>query len=360
MPLSHDRFEVNEAWIAFRVNDSFLFIQSEPYDMYVLMDAYSTYVLSFALSKVVDEGPSDDNIAQLLDTAFAVKNEYARKIMMAEGDPAVVAFKRHAKKHGMLFETVSQADLEPLTEEVKVSFAEDFLKRAGLDGSGEDAFKQNEWRLEIGQSVRVLDGTTCPDAEQFDIGGWQGRIFEIEDDGLVGIAWDSVTLADMPQEFVLQSIEEDLDWASIYLGSYEVRPTSARDSEADVRRAMREVEERYYWYKFGPEGRVIESVLKLAGSDYEPDILPVWDEFLRKKLALPFSAFVAEYQAEGDLQEGDEVAVLNIEPFDEDFGTMVACERDGKKSTLPLTDLDTDGENAKYANAYRIWFSESF
>ena len=360
MSLSHDQFKANEAWIAFRVNESFLFVQSEPYDMYVLMDAYSTYVLSFALSKVVDEGPLDDNIEQLLDTAFSVKNEYARKIMMAEGDPALGAFRRLAKKRGIPFETFSQADLEPLTEVVKDSFAEDFLKRAGLDENGADALGQDEWRKEIGQSVRVLDGTTCPDAEQFDIGGWQGRIFEIEDDGLVGIAWDSVTLTEMSQEFVLQSIEEDLDWATIYLGSYEVRPADARDSEADVRRAIRKMEEHYYWYKFGPEGRVIESVLELSGSDYEPDILPIWDEFLRGKLVVPFRAFVAEYQAEGDLQEGDQVTVLNIEPFDEDFGTMVACERGGKKSTLPLTDLDADGENAKYANAYRIWFSESF
>ena len=51
--------------------------------------------------------------------------------------------------------------------------------------------------LKIGNSVVVKQGTLDPDY-QIDMGGWQGKITEIEksDDGqqLVGIKWDIITL----------------------------------------------------------------------------------------------------------------------------------------------------------------------
>ena len=40
--------------------------------------------------------------------------------------------------------------------------------------------------LKNGDSVRVKKGVCCPDNDNICIGGWQGRIFEIEDN-LTGI-----------------------------------------------------------------------------------------------------------------------------------------------------------------------------
>ena len=52
--------------------------------------------------------------------------------------------------------------------------------------------------LKIGGSVKVKEGSMCPDSEDLCIGGWQGRISEIgEDDDandLICIRWDSITL----------------------------------------------------------------------------------------------------------------------------------------------------------------------
>ena len=56
-----------------------------------------------------------------------------------------------------------------------------------------------------GYSVVVKKGTSDPDNEEYDIGGWQGRIIHIEDEGdgpsLIRIEWDSITLKNMPHVF---------------------------------------------------------------------------------------------------------------------------------------------------------------
>lgn len=60
--------------------------------------------------------------------------------------------------------------------------------------------------FKIGDSVKVRKGIMCPDNESVSIGGWQGRIFEIdEDEDIVAIRWDSVTLKQLPIEYIKES-----------------------------------------------------------------------------------------------------------------------------------------------------------
>ena len=56
-------------------------------------------------------------------------------------------------------------------------------------------------RLKVGDSVKVKEGISCPDHDSICISGWQGRIIEIEGD-MVGIGWDSITLKQMPLEYI--------------------------------------------------------------------------------------------------------------------------------------------------------------
>jgi hypothetical protein len=76
--------------------------------------------------------------------------------------------------------------------------------------------RQKEILFKIGDSVQVREGMLCPDDEPVDISGWQGRIFEI-DDNLVGIRWDSITLEQLPLEYIKASEAEDLAWTEIHL-----------------------------------------------------------------------------------------------------------------------------------------------
>lgn len=63
--------------------------------------------------------------------------------------------------------------------------------------------------IKIGDSVRVKPGVKDPDYE-YDLGGWQCRVSRIErNDGIyIEIAWDSLTLDQMPAEYIDTSMEE--------------------------------------------------------------------------------------------------------------------------------------------------------
>jgi hypothetical protein len=55
----------------------------------------------------------------------------------------------------------------------------------------------------VGSRVKVLDGVTLPEAEQFAIGGWTGEIVEVAGKGAAAkyvIQWDDATTAKISPE----------------------------------------------------------------------------------------------------------------------------------------------------------------
>jgi len=84
--------------------------------------------------------------------------------------------------------------------------------------------KKND--IKIGDTVRVKERTLCPDQEEISIGGWQGRVTEITDDKdgdvIICIEWDSKTLENMPESFIVHGEEELLINELMYLGIGEV------------------------------------------------------------------------------------------------------------------------------------------
>jgi hypothetical protein len=83
-------------------------------------------------------------------------------------------------------------------------------------------------KFSVGNSVKVKEGVMCPDDDSVGIGGWQGRVFEVDE--CVGIRWDSITLKQLPSEYVKQSEEEGMGWSEMYLSVDEIESASARDS----------------------------------------------------------------------------------------------------------------------------------
>ena len=61
--------------------------------------------------------------------------------------------------------------------------------------------------MKLGDSVIVKQGVKEPDLEEFEIGGWQGRVVDIDtksdkDDILITIEWDSLTLRQIPSNYI--------------------------------------------------------------------------------------------------------------------------------------------------------------
>ena len=89
--------------------------------------------------------------------------------------------------------------------------------------------------LEIGDSVKVVEGMMCPDMEDLCIDTWQGKVSEVGEDkdgnSLICIRWDSITLKNLPDHFIEQSEEEGLDCTRMYLWPEDVKPAECRDTE---------------------------------------------------------------------------------------------------------------------------------
>lgn len=152
----------------------------------------------------------------------------------------------------------------------------------------------------IGDSARVKKGIRCPDNDSLCMAGWQGRIFEIEE--VIGIRWDSITLKQLPLDYIKQSEEEGLDWSEIYLSADEIEPASPRDSEETADDVREEMESSSIWLSEWEEGN---SILKVI-ADAE-DKIEAWHNHLTKVLQFPFDAEVSEAQDEGPLEDGDQV-----------------------------------------------------
>lgn len=101
-----------------------------------------------------------------------------------------------------------------------------------------------------GDSVRVKEGVMDADNPEVSLAGYQGRIVDMEEDEpdhfMVDIAWDSITLRDIPAAEIAEAEEDGLDWTQYRLGMEEVETVSARDSEEDVSSTLRELQDSYW------------------------------------------------------------------------------------------------------------------
>jgi hypothetical protein len=104
-----------------------------------------------------------------------------------------------------------------------------------------------------GESVSVKAETLDYGQKKFDLGGWEGRVIDIEFSKagiFVEVQWDSITLAAMPFEFIEASVEDDVEYENYILLEKDLLRSSPRDTEADVHRAQAEINHKF----FEPEG----------------------------------------------------------------------------------------------------------
>ena len=209
--------------------------------------------------------------------------------------------------------------------------------------------------FKVGDSVKVKKGIICPDDGSVCIGGWQGRISDIEDDGIVEIRWDSITLKQLPHEYIKKSEEEGLGWTEMYLSTDDIEPASPRDSEAQADDMAEEMENKFYWLGMDKEGERIFKVIADADDEVE-----VWKSHLAKLLVFPFDAKVSEPQDHGPLDDGDKVQVQGITEADEHYGIFVDVSRGRQHFVFPLCDLTVrDRKSANYTPVqdYCVWFA---
>jgi hypothetical protein len=218
--------------------------------------------------------------------------------------------------------------------------------------------KTRNWA--IGESIVVKPGVTDLDMGR-DLGGWQGRISAIfDEEEIVTVQWDSLTLKSIPPVHIAWCEEEGLSWSEMNLSPEEVEPATARDTQDDVAATIAQIESQTSWlYLGGEQGQRIQAIVKRAQGRNRFAVFRAWHAYLEEHLVFPFAARVEEYQR-GPVRQGAQVTVLAITFLDETYGTIVAVKHKHGVNELPLCDLkvtEADAETRQLVKDYAVWFA---
>lgn len=217
--------------------------------------------------------------------------------------------------------------------------------------------------LKIGDSVIVKAGIKEPDSESFEIGGWQGRVTEIDmefvEGPLINVEWDTVTLEQMPSEFIERSEIDGLDWREMNLYESELVKAVPRDTKTNVKKAQEKLSNFFNYSSFGKQGQRISKVLTGIDRDDEMACLQKWVKHLEKELHFPVHAIVTESINTEIIDYDDEVLIKSLTHIVDMYGIIATIKHDGKKLEFPLCDLEViDKKSTGYQliNDYCTWF----
>ncbi|MGB8701742.1 MAG: hypothetical protein WCD18_20185, partial [Thermosynechococcaceae cyanobacterium] len=157
--------------------------------------------------------------------------------------------------------------------------------------------------MKVGDAVIVKLGVQDPDFG-INLAGWQGQVCEVSDDQkLVCIDWDGLTLKNMPDSVITQCEEEGMEWSQMYLEVSDVELATPRDMPEDgVAQIKKQIQAKHAWDHLGEEGKRIQQVLAQVDPEDELAMFVAWKTHLQKVLRLPFAAEVSEFQERGRLQ----------------------------------------------------------
>ena len=223
-------------------------------------------------------------------------------------------------------------------------------------------FMKRKSTFNIGDSVRVKAGVKDPDNLDHDIGGWQGRVTEILEDGVVMIKWDSIALKAMSPAAIAKYEREGFDWTTMGLDAADYELASPRDTKADATKIAEQLERVHQWDGIGDESVIIKEALgQLDPNDSdEMDQFEAWRDYLQKRLTFPFEAEVSEFQERGPLKTGDVIKVQSIASVEDLYGLIMNVSRKGRRFAFPLCDLeatDKKSKNHELVKAYAVWFA---
>jgi hypothetical protein len=239
--------------------------------------------------------------------------------------------------------------------------------------------------MKKGDSVKVKQGILDPDLNQFDMSGWQGRIINITREKaseIVEIAWDSITLKQLPEEYIKDSLEEGYDFATMFLGKEDVELAQPRDTQTDVEKQLAKTNEQYQHYAFGEEEKRIAAILSDDDLEVTEEKQDIYFDYLQKHIqkgvmltgteTFPWeekylfgggSKKEHENLTKTQASSKDKFELIELmDDIDEDYGIIAKVRRvtDKKQFELPLWDLGCTDENSKsyeLISDYSYWMT---
>ncbi|MEJ7739602.1 MAG: calcium-binding protein [Chitinophagaceae bacterium] len=239
--------------------------------------------------------------------------------------------------------------------------------------------------MKKGDSVKVKQGILDPDLNQFDMSGWQGRITDIASNNeshLIEITWDSITLKQLPKEFIENSKEEGYDYSIIFLGKDDIELTKPRDKESDVKNQMEKIDKHYHHIAFDEQERRIATILSTDDLSVTEEKQKAYFDYLQRSIqkriiltGMEDFPWEEKYLLGGwSKKEYEELKKTNpsytdkfefiqlLEDIDEIYGLHAKVKRvtDKKQFVLPLWDLKCIDKNSKSYESisdYSFWMT---
>lgn len=219
--------------------------------------------------------------------------------------------------------------------------------------------------IKLKDSVIVKQGVKEPDLEDFEVGGWQGRVVEIDtksekDNILITIEWDSLTLRQIPSNYIEQSERDGFDWKNLTLYESELERTKPRDKREHVKQTQDKLTDKHRWDSLGDEGERISKVLDKVNPHDELKCLQKWVEYLDNELTFPIHAIVTDSEDNWVIKSGDKVTIKSLPHIVDVYGIIASLRLNGEKYEFPLCDLEViDATKADFQliDDYRIWFA---
>lgn len=239
--------------------------------------------------------------------------------------------------------------------------------------------------MKTGDCIKVKQGIFDPDLNQFDMSGWQGRITDIapnNESNLIEIAWDSITLKQLPKEFIENSIEEGYDYSTMVLGKEDVELTKPRDKESDVEKQLEKLEENLGNRIFDAQERRISTILSKDDLSVTEENQKIYFDYLQKNIQKPviltgmedfpweekyllggWSKKEYEKLKKTKPSYTDKFEFIELsEDIDEMYGVIAKVKRatDKKQFMLPLWDLkcvERSSKNYELISDYSFWMT---
>ena len=156
-------FRSGDAWMAFRLDAQ---VQNQAVDIYMLMDLPSGKLMSF---QAVDTDVAEDRHVQaLLDSAFDVKGQWPKRIILAKADPAEDLLQKAAAVRDIRLECVPEPQLEDLIAPIKQSYGQRFFSPSSMPYAALDEDIDEMDRESVKQMIpETYDPCWCASGKKF-------------------------------------------------------------------------------------------------------------------------------------------------------------------------------------------------
>ncbi len=207
--------------------------------------------------------------------------------------------------------------------------------------------------------MRVKSGVGHPDFDYIPLGGWLGKVIDIEDDERY-VQWSKATLEAAPAVYRHKCERFDFDWTGMWLGE--------EDLEADPGEPLSIGQPKKFGHaptSVNAQEERIRAVFGLGKADAIPDVdehtLLVFYKHLTAQPLFPFDAMhTAEPSPLGIIRSCIKVLEI-IDPGkypDERFALFCKARRGRRKIELPLANVEADKTDPRVQvfDDYAYWF----